>query len=128
VATSLEDLADSYMRQREYARAEALRREAAAIWTALFGPTDSKVARALDDHATALRHLHRDLEADTLGARAAAIRAELAARQAAPCPAATRRPSIEPPCASSVHGPLFAVCRQAPPAADTDVPVAVARP
>ena len=54
------------MWQRKYAHAEPLRREAAAIWTALFGPTDSKVARALDDHAAALRHLHRDLEADSL--------------------------------------------------------------
>jgi Tetratricopeptide repeat len=128
VATSLETLADSYMRQREYAQAEPLRREAAAIWTALFGLTDSKVARALDDHATTLRHLRRHLEADALNARAAGIRAELAARKAAARPAENRRPSIERFCASPVHGPLFTVCREAPLATDTDVPVVAARP
>jgi hypothetical protein len=128
VATSLEDLADSYMRQRAYAEAEPLRREAVAIWTTRFGPTDSKVARALDDHATVLRHLHRNPEADALRAQAAEIRAKLAALKAAPRPAEIHGPSIEHPCASPIHGPLFAVCRQAPASTDGDGPVVVARP
>ena len=128
VATSLEDLADSYMWQRKYADAEPLRREAAAIWTALFGPTDSKVARALDDHAAALRHLHRDLEADALTARATGIRAELAARKAAQRPADVSRPSKEHPCDSPLNAALFTVCRHAPSAPDIDIPVLAARP
>jgi hypothetical protein len=116
------------MWQRKYADAEPLRREVAPIWTALFGPTEAKVARALDDHATALRHLRRTVEADALNARAAGIRAELAARTAAPRPAEIRRPSIERFCASPVPGPLFTVCRETPFATETDVPVIVARP
>jgi hypothetical protein len=128
VATSLEELADCYISQREYAQAEPLRREATAIWTTLFGPTDSKVARALDDHAAALRHLRRDLEADSLNARAAGIRAELAARKAAQRAADIRRPAMEHPCDSPVNAALFTVCRHAPSAPDIDTPVLVAGP
>jgi Tetratricopeptide repeat len=128
VATSLEDLADCYMWQRKYADAEPLRREAAAIWTALFGTTDSKVARALDDHAAALRHLHRDLEADALTARATGIRAELAARKAAQRPADVSRPSKEHPCDSPLNAALFTVCRHAPSTPDIDIPVLAASP
>jgi Tetratricopeptide repeat len=128
VATSLEDLADCYMWQGKYADAEPLRREAAAIWTALFGPTDSKVARALDDHAASLRHLHRDLEADSLNARATRIRTELALRKAARRPADVPRPSKEHPCDSSLNAALFTVCRHAPSAPDIDMPVLAASP
>jgi len=128
VATSLEDLADCYMWQRKYGDAEPLRREAAAIWTALFGTTDSKVARALDDHAAALRHLHRDVESDALTARATGIRAELAARKAAQRPADVSRPSKEHPCDSPLNVALFTVCRHAPSAPDIDRPVLAASP
>ena len=127
-ATRLEDLADCYMWQRKYADAEPLRREAAAIWTALFGPTDSKVARALDDHAAALRHLHRDLEADSLTARATGIRAELALRKAAQRPADVPRPSKEHPCDSPLNAALFTVCRHAPSVPDIDMPILPASP
>jgi hypothetical protein len=127
VATSLEALADAYMRQREPAQAEPLRREVVVIWTALFGPIDSTVARAIDEHAAALRLLHRNVEADSQSARAAAIRAELAARLARR-PLDIPRRSMPEPCASPAHASVFVMCRHAPPVPDTEASVLVARP
>jgi Tetratricopeptide repeat len=111
VATSLEVLADCYMRQGKYAKAEPLRREAAAIWEAVFGPFDSTVARALDDHAIVLRDLHRAEEADTLSSRAAFIRIQLAS-PVTHVTAETPKPSGKPLCDSPVHAALFVRCRQ----------------
>jgi len=115
VATSLELLANCYAWQRRYTHAEPLRRQALAIWEAVFGPDDPRVARALEEHATLLRELHRGAEADALSARAAGIRARRGSPEpGVPARATTERVEVVR-CDSSASAVLFVLCRSARP-------------
>jgi len=110
VATSLELLADCYGWQRRYAQAEPLRREAVAIWEDVFGPNAQRVARALDEHARVLRLLHRGEEADSLGQRAAMIRAQ-PHQDTVSAVSATSGHASNVFCDSPFGPTLFVVCR-----------------
>jgi hypothetical protein len=109
VATSLELLANCYMWQHKYALAEPLQRQAVAIWGTVLWPNDLRVARALEDHAAVLRHVHRAAEADSLQSRAAGIRAQFNGSGSSPRPAPGHE-SLELRCTSPLTAAIFVLC------------------
>jgi tetratricopeptide (TPR) repeat protein len=75
VAVSLNNLAKLYYAQGQYAQAEPLYRRALAIKEKALGPEHPNVATTLANYADLLRKLDRTAEAETMEARAKAIRA-----------------------------------------------------
>ncbi len=76
VANSLNNLAELYRAQGNYAQAEPLYQRALAIWQKALGPEHPQVAMVLENYTVLLYRLHRDAEAEKMEARAKAIRAK----------------------------------------------------
>ncbi len=75
-AISLNNLAELYRAQGNYAQAEPLYQRALAIREKALGPEHPHVAMVLENYAALLHKLNRDAEADKMEARAQAIRAK----------------------------------------------------
>ena len=75
VATSLNNLAELYRTQGQYAQAEPLYKRSLAIREKVLGPDHPDVAVSLENLAYLYRVTHRDAEAEPLEQRAARIRA-----------------------------------------------------
>ena len=75
VATSLNNLAELYRAQGQYAQAEPLYQRALAIVEKALGPDHPEVAENLDNLTALYRATKRDEESETLEQRAARIRA-----------------------------------------------------
>ena len=75
VATSLNNLAELYRAQGQYAQAEPLYQRALAIVEKALGPDHPEVAENLGNLTTLYRATKRDEESETLEQRAARIRA-----------------------------------------------------
>ena len=78
VATSLNNLAELYCDQGQYAKAEPLYKRALAIWEKALGPEHPDVATSLENYAPLLRNMGRSEEATRVESRANAIRAKSA--------------------------------------------------
>ncbi len=76
MATVLNNLAELYREQGDYAKAEPLYKKALAIREKALGPTHPTLAKGLENYAALLRTLNRIPEAEKLEARAKAIRAK----------------------------------------------------
>ncbi len=76
VATSLNNLAELYKAQGNYAEAEPLYQRSLAIWEKALGPEHPDVATSLENYAALLRQTARADEAERMEARAKAIRAK----------------------------------------------------
>ena len=76
VANSLNNLAELYRAQGNYAQAEPLYQRALTIWEKALGPEHPQVATVLENYAALLHKLNRDAEAEKMEARAQAIRAK----------------------------------------------------
>ena len=76
MATSLNNLAEFYRAQGQYAEAEPLFRRSLAIMEKALGPEHPHVAACLENYAGLLRKTNRQSEAAKLEARAKAIRAK----------------------------------------------------
>ncbi len=76
--TSLNNLAALYRTQGKYAEAEPLYKRALFVLTKALGPDHPNVALMLENYAASLRKMNRGDEAETLEARAQAIRAKQA--------------------------------------------------
>ena len=75
VATSLNNLAELYRTQSQYAQAEPLYRRSLVILEKSLGPDHSNVATSLNNLAKLLRETNRAKEAEDLEQRVARIRA-----------------------------------------------------
>ncbi|MFH0910158.1 MAG: tetratricopeptide repeat protein, partial [Planctomycetota bacterium] len=75
VATSLNNLAELYRAQGQYAAAEPLYKRALAILEKALGPDHPNVGTALENMAAMYRKMGRTEEAEALAARAEKIRA-----------------------------------------------------
>jgi tetratricopeptide (TPR) repeat protein len=75
VATSLNNLAQLYETQGQYAQAEPLFKRSLAISEKALGPDHPDVAQRLENLAALYRATNRTKEAEVLEKRAAAIRA-----------------------------------------------------
>ena len=76
MATVLNNLAELYREQGDYAKAEPLYKKALAIREKALGPTHPTLAQGLENYAGLLRKLNRIPEAEKLETRAKAIRAK----------------------------------------------------
>lgn len=76
LATSLNNLAELYRTQGDYARAEPLCKRSLAITEKALGPDHPDVATSLENYAALLRETKREAEAKEFEKRAAAIRAK----------------------------------------------------
>ena len=74
MATSLNNLAELYRVQGQYAEAEPLYKRVLAIKENALGPEHPNVATSLEKYVVLLRKTGRTAEADKLAARAKAIR------------------------------------------------------
>jgi tetratricopeptide (TPR) repeat protein len=78
VGSDLNNLAELYRAQGQYAKAEPLYQRALASREKALGPEHPKVAISLENYALCLRDMGRPNEATPLEARAKAIRAKSA--------------------------------------------------
>ena len=76
LATSLNNLAELYHTQGQYAQAEPLYKRALAIYEKALGPDHPSVATSLENYADLLQKTGRTAEAEELEERARAIRAK----------------------------------------------------
>ncbi len=75
-ATDLNNVAELYRAQGDYAEAEPLYKRSLAIREKALGPEHPNVVTTLEDYAALLRKMGRDDEAEKMEARAQAIRAK----------------------------------------------------
>ncbi len=75
MAASLNNLAELYRAQGQYAQAEPLYKRALVVFEKALGPDHPDVATSLNNLAALYRATKRDEEAETLEQRAARIRA-----------------------------------------------------
>ena len=76
LAASLNNLAELYRTQGNYAQAEPLYKRSLAIYEKALGPEHPDVAMSLENYTRLLRKMDRDAEAGKMEARAQAIRAK----------------------------------------------------